>query len=427
MVRSSIIWLCVLAALLLPARLWAAVADQIHFSGFASFVAAKSFKEDAPWGDATSTIPYKAELRDYTKLGFRVSVDLHDKLSFTTQVLSEGQNDFKPEFDWIFISYNITPDFVLHIGKYVTAYYMYSDYNDISYAYHWLEAPGAVYGTNINKTLEGVKLVWDTSLSPNWASELSIMVGKDKNNLEKVGVKEAELTMHSALGFAWQVEHDWLAVRLSYMATRTSADLKNSSLDSQFILAQLFSDNPDLANSDIFSDQQLQKTLNWDRTSGYATSIGASTHFNHFFTVTELTYSDLRNTFAIGSQFAGYFTLGTYLPHNLTLALTLYKKQNQANKKIKSSIDKAVQASADSATAEQVGIYLHNRLNAVQSRDREGFTLSGRWDFHDKAALKAEYMYEWQTRYSRIPNASSINKRQRTTPHAVRVGVDLAF
>lgn len=57
-------------------------------------------------------------------------------------------------------------------------------------------------------------------------------------------------------------------------------------------------------------------------------------------------------------------------------------------------------------------------LNNTQKRNREGITLSARWDFHNNAALKAEYMYEQQKDF--------INNKT-LTPQAVRVGVDLAF
>src|SRR5690554_689096 len=148
----------------LPLAANADISDRFTFSGFASFVAAQSLEKNELYGDATSSVPHSTELRDYSKLGLRVRVDLQDNLTFTTQMLADGSNEFEPEFDWIFLSYNITPDLVLHMGKYVTNYFMYSDYADISYAYHWVEAPDAFYVTNINKTLEGAKLVWNSRM-----------------------------------------------------------------------------------------------------------------------------------------------------------------------------------------------------------------------------------------------------------------------
>lgn len=400
--------------------------DRVQFSGFASFIAAKSLEKKELYGDMTYTIPEKLELRDYTKLGLRIRVDLLDNLSFTTQMLADGRDDFKPEFDWIFISYNITSDLVLHVGKYVTSYYMYSDYSDISYAYQWVEAPNAVYGTNINKTLEGAKLVSTNSLSDSWSSEFSLMVGKDKADLSKVGVEGATLNMRSNFGFSWQIEHDWLTLRTSYFATRTSAKIDKSRLDVQYTLnAQ---GHTDIASSSVFNDAKLNRMLTWKDSRGNFAGIGASTHFRKWFSIAEVSYSNLEHTIANGKQISGYVTTGLYLPGRVTLALTLYQKRNKYNQDSLKTIEQAADnAIAAGDTTEIMNAYgaksaLIHTLNSVQNRNRQGFTLSSRWDFHSKAALKAEYMYEWQTHY---PIDSP--KKQKTTPQAFRVGVDLAF
>lgn len=419
--RRSLPFLLCLLLSIIPQLVLAANFDRVQFSGFASFVAAKSLKKNHLYGDATSSIPHATELRDYSKLGLRVSVDLYDKLSFTTQMLADGRDDFKPEFDWVFLSYAITPDLVVHVGKYVTSYFMYSDYSDISYAYQWVEAPNAVYGTNINKTLEGTKLVWTSSLSPNWSSELSLMAGKDKTNLDKVGVSGASFKMRSAFGIAWQVEHDWLTLRASHMATRSSADIANTRLDVRYNLKET-----PYENSDVFEHPGLKNILDWKSSPGHFSSLGASTHFQKFFTVAEITHTNLKNTIAIGKQSAGYFTIGTYLPKQVTLALTVYKKRNKYNSNVSKAIERAVAASND-ANAAQIGHFLTSMLNNIQNRNREGFTLSSRWDFHSNAALKAEYMYEWQTDYPKDFSFSGQIKKRHTHPQALRLGVDLAF
>lgn len=414
--------------------LHAASIDRVHFSGFASFIAAKSLEKKEPYGDATYTIPDKLELRDYTKLGLRVGVDLRDNLSFTTQMLADGRDDFKPEFDWIFLSYSITPDLILHLGKYVTSYYMYSDHSDISYAYQWVEAPNAVYGTNINKTLEGAKLVWTSSLSDDWSSELSLMTGKDKTDLSKVNVEGATLNMRSAFGFSWQVEHDWLTLRTSYIATRTSANLGTSQLNAQSNAERYLPGTPldGAQNSAVFEHKALNKILNWKDSKGNFAGIGASTHFQKFFSVAEIAYSNLEDTIANGKQISGYLTVGTYLPRQVTLALTLYQKRNKYNQDTLKAINHATEdivaqamSSGDTlavTNAYKANAFLIRTLNNIQNRNRQGFTLSSRWDFHNKAALKAEYMYEWQTDY---PMDSA--KKRNSTPQAFRVGVDLAF
>lgn len=428
---------CSMTALLcgLPLSSYAnsSLGERVHFSGFASFTAAKSLEKKEIFGDSTYNIPARAEIRDYSKVGFRVNVDLQEKLGFTAQMLADGKNDFKPEFDWLFLSYAITPDLVVHVGKYVTSYFMYSDYTDISYAYHWIEAPDAVYGAQaINKTLDGAKLVWNTRMGNNWTSELSLMAGKDKVDLDSVGVEGSTLEMSRALGIAWQVEHEWLTLRASHMYTKTSANLKGTILDPSILTAAALVEggacadimsclnSPLVTNNQALNDANLKKTISWKDSVGGYSGLGASVNFQHVFATAEVTYTNIENTLAIGKQQAGYLTIGTYLPKQTTLAITFYKKKNIASQDIKdalSDIQATINPSTDFGEMATIGA-INYVLNNTQKRNREGITLSARWDFHNNAALKAEYMYEQQKDF--------INNKT-LTPQAVRVGVDLAF
>lgn len=403
----------------LPAAAQADISDRFTFSGFASFIAAKSLEKDEPYGDATAKVPHATELRDYSKLGLRVSVDLLDNLSFTTQMLADGSNEFEPEFDWIFLSYNITPDLVLHMGKYVTNYFMYSDYADISYAYHWVEAPDAIYGTNLNKTLEGAKLVWNSRMGAGWTSELSLSVGKDEADLGKVGVKGATLEMDRATGISWQVDHEWLSLRASYMRSKTSANLTGTQLDIDGILA-LAASNPIILN-----DTSLRKSLSWQSADAQFIGLGGSLNFEHVFAVAEITYADMQDTIAIGKQTSAYLTVGTYLPKNTSIALTIYEKRNDVNKNIERKLAQGTATAianypADEAAIRAASDVIDNVLLQTQERKRDGITVSGRWDFHSNASLKAEYTYEQQTHY---PGGL----KDKITPNVVRLGIDLVF
>ncbi len=413
----------------LPAAAQADISDRFTFSGFASFIAAKSLEKDEPYGDATAKVPHATELRDYSKLGLRVSVDLLDNLSFTTQMLADGSNEFEPEFDWIFLSYNITPDLALHMGKYVTNYFMYSDYADISYAYHWVEAPDAIYGTNLNKTLEGAKLVWNSRMGAGWTSELSLSVGKDEADLGKVGVKGATLEMDRATGIAWQVDHEWLSLRASYMRSKTSANLTGTQLDIDGILA-LAASNPMMPFTaaqlgQILNDTSLRKSLSWQSADAQFMGLGGSLNFEHVFAVAEITYADMQDTIAIGKQTSAYLTVGTYLPKNTSIALTIYEKRNDVNKNIERKLAQGTATAiannpADAAAIGAASAVIDNVLLQTQERKRDGITVSGRWDFHSNASLKAEYTYEQQTHYP-------LGLKDKITPNVVRLGIDLVF
>lgn len=178
--------------------------------------------------------------------------------------------------------------------------------------------------------------------------------------------------------------------------------------------------SPLVTNNQALNDANLKKTISWKDSVGGYSGLGASVNFQHVFATAEVTYTNIENTLAIGKQQAGYLTIGTYLPKQTTLAITFYKKKNIASQDIKdalSDIQATINPLTDFGEMATIGA-INYVLNNTQKRNREGITLSARWDFHNNAALKAEYMYEQQKDF--------INNKT-LTPQAVRVGVDLAF
>lgn len=384
--------------------------ERFDFSGFASFGIAKSLERDETYGGGSSNnIPYKTEFRDYNTLGLRMTADLDDNLKFTTQMLAQGRNDFDPEFDWIFLSYNLNPNLVLHVGKYVTSYFMYSDYADISYAYQWVSAPDAIYGTNINKTLEGAKIVWNSRLAGGWTSELSVMIGQDESDISRANLKTT-MYMDNAIGFSWQLDRDWLSLRAGYMTSNTTADLTETDLAFVVDMAALLNDN------------RLNDKLAWDDDRAEFLGLGGSLHFDHVFVIAEMSYSRIKEALPLGDQFAGYITVGTYVHPTTSIALTLYQRLKNVNDDtLKAYRDAVATYGSDPAQLlpEMNGNNTGDLLTATQKGKQEGLTLSIRWDFHSNAALKAEYLVEQKNTYGA--------DKDNTSPQALRFGVDLMF
>ena len=449
--------------------------DNIRFSGFASFVTGKSLGDDTFRG-----IPDSFELRDMSKLGLRMTADLGDQLSMTTQMVALGASDYEPEFDWIFASYNFTPNLVLHIGKYVTPYFMYSDYVDIGYAYQWTAAPHVVYGRGVNKTLDGAKLMWSQRIG-SWTSELSLMTGTDNSSLSNAGL-DTDLVLKDSIGAAWQMERDWLSLRAVYLTSSSTVDLTGTQLQADNLLDRILSaENPqtgfnaaqsavgELAAQAITitaddADAIMSAALNdpsaadfkntfsaWDDADVSFTGFGAALNFSQVFAVAEITEVQFDEIIALGKSTTGYLTLGTYLPRNTSIALTLYEQRDKASKAFikdvtnsyadfntdpgsdafaaafaaASATDAVTQDGEDAGTIAGTTLGVMNgflegglepTVEGIQVDKRQGVSLSGRWDFHSNAALKVEYLVE-----------DVKNLQAETRPRAIRFGLDLVF
>ena len=105
---------------------------EVEFNGFASIVA----------GSTTSSIV--GDLEGYTNeidfkegslLALQASSDLGNGLGVTAQIIAHGADNWDPDFEWAFISYDISEDSRLLVGKQRAPFYMYSDFLEVSYAY----------------------------------------------------------------------------------------------------------------------------------------------------------------------------------------------------------------------------------------------------------------------------------------------------
>ena len=84
-------------------------------AGFASFAYARALDDDPKGGQKGinfGSITEEGEYRDFNRLGLRLDMDLGDNLSFATQAVMRGSEDYEPDFDWIYLSYQINNKYI---------------------------------------------------------------------------------------------------------------------------------------------------------------------------------------------------------------------------------------------------------------------------------------------------------------------------
>lgn len=142
-----------IAALHASPGVWA----EIQINGFASIVAGSSLDDDKSLYGYDSEIDFNQN----TKFAIQVAADLGGGLRATAQLLSRGRNDYDVDFEWAYLSYDITDNLMLMAGRQRFNLYKYSDYIDVGYAYHWIMPPQGVYSLPFSSG-EGVGLVYST-------------------------------------------------------------------------------------------------------------------------------------------------------------------------------------------------------------------------------------------------------------------------
>jgi len=180
-----------------------AMAAEIRFDGFASFVAGQVLDKDEAEA-ATSGImrgfDNKLDFQQNSLFALQMRADLQEKLSATAQVTAKGQDDYNAKFNWAYLSYEINNELTAKAGRQRIPYFMYSDFLDVGYAYHWIAPPYHVYNLAGFDSADALSLDYQTDIG-DWVSRVSLLAGRANTTLrvppstEEVSSEVADLML----------------------------------------------------------------------------------------------------------------------------------------------------------------------------------------------------------------------------------------
>lgn len=426
-------------------------ANKVDFAGFATLAYSKTLTgQDDTEGEGKGKageyygMSKDGDARQLSLLGLRGNVAFDDyRLTLTAQAVMYGNDDYKPKFDWIYADYELGAGWSIAAGRTRTPLFMYSAYQDVSYAYTWLKPPFSVYGIPQFKSVDGVKLRHQSMLG-DWSSDMQIWYGTLSERLTENGL-DSDLELKDIAGVSWDIEHNWLRLHTAYMFANSRIDLStNKDLAGMMAifdgLEQFFASSPSIQGE----VQDLRKQLEWEGSNIHFGSLGLGMDFGYIFLNAEATYINVEESVAAPKTMQSYYlTLGTRPVKDWTFSLTLIRDRDREHKSLKedyaqvidaqvlpvlnaetSSPNPVVQAAATSLLAGINGNNLDGDgfgtgvVDRLQRLDTKGLIISTRWDFHRSASAKLEYLAE-ERRYG------GSNKIYR--PQGVRIGVDVVF
>jgi len=162
---------------------------EVNFNGFATIAAGQTFDDDVPYHGMDGDLSFK----NLSLFGLQASADLGEGLSATAQILSRGENDFEAEFEWAYIGYQVNDNFDVKIGRLRTPIYYFSEYLDVSYAYHWLTPPNEFYAA-ILTNYDGISAYY-TNTAGGWDYSIQLGTGTSGTTFEGFGKFDADLSV----------------------------------------------------------------------------------------------------------------------------------------------------------------------------------------------------------------------------------------
>jgi hypothetical protein len=359
-----------LLALTLSGLLSAPAYADLTINGFASIKAGMTLDSDDTLYGYDDSLDFKNE----SLFAVQLMSDLGDKLSVTAQLMGRGADDFDVEFEWAFISYELSDEVRINAGRLRTPFYKYSDFRDVGYAYDWLRVPQSVYGLGFDN-IEGISLYHTTQLG-NFDSSLQLIAGAYDGDA-RISNTDVNAEIRDVLGATWELSQDWYSMRAAYLTGKVSVATDTVQLQPGVTFGDFFNG---LAGAGLGA---LVAQIDIVEDDGAFFGVGFTADKNDWLLVAEYTTLKVDNSF-IADQKNLYISLGHRFD-SITPYISYEKEDNPAKTEIYAPY---LATLPPQLLLPVVGI--------VQSQAREATTynLGLRYDFHPSAAFKIQYSTE---------------------------------
>ncbi len=230
---------------------------EVKFSGFGSIVAGKTLgtvddpinvgqRRDETFtadfydvGQYTNDITFKAE----SVFAIQAVADLGEKLKITGQLVAKGTDDFEPEFDWYYVTYQATDNLTLMAGRRNIPMYYFSEFSEVGYAYPWMRPPSNLYWWQVTQ-FNGGQAMYDFTLG-DFSNTVTVFYGneysydnKEMNYYDKLyggSALSVDEFWTDIMGINWNISGDFFDVRFVYFQNdrdRTTTQPDGTSTDS---------------------------------------------------------------------------------------------------------------------------------------------------------------------------------------------------
>lgn len=227
-------------------------AQEFKVSGFASLVAGRSSGSCQPHALASryddsctrtvvdwahgGVITSDWELDVETRAGLQLDWKLNRQWSATAQLTARTLKDQALNLEWAYLSYAITPEWKLQLGRKRIPLYYYSDFQAVGYAYNTIRPSPDVYGWDV-VNYNGASLSTSQNLG-DWTLRAELFGGGEKSRenpcLRLFGDTPPDVSWNGLAGLVLEFNRDWFTGRLSY--TRSNYEVKERASGDRAVL-----------------------------------------------------------------------------------------------------------------------------------------------------------------------------------------------
>lgn len=334
---------------------------EVTFQGFASFVGGALVNEDD-----TSYLGYenRIEFDKNSLYALQASSDMGEGLTVTGQLIARGTENYKPEFEWLYVSKNLTPTLNAKMGRIRTPFYMFSEYLEVGYTYHWIRPPIELYASQVTN-MDGVSFLYNLPLG-GIDSQWMLSLGNRESFSDDPGVNVSDYK--PLIAFNGQFEMGAYTAKLIY----TQGNLTVETDDITAATAG-FSDAAFVSKHIAIDDAKI-------------TFAGAALDINLHPIKILLEYStiDFEDLVFLPDETRMLASLAYSLSDNFLVHYSFSTNVKESDSAL------AAEATGDSNIPTVTNQALAAQILASTDRDVTTHTIGMRYDFHNSAAFKME-------------------------------------
>jgi hypothetical protein len=355
-------------------------------NGFASIKAGVTSGSDETLYGYSDNVDFK----NGSLFAVQIKSDLGDKLSVTGQILGRGSDDFNAQFEWLYVSYQLSDNLTLNAGRIGVPFFKYSDFKDVGYAYAWNITPQSVYSGVGFDNVEGASLYYTTQLG-SFDAAMQLLYGSSSNK-DMIFDQPASSEYDNVLSLNIELTKDWYSFRAAYVQGDISVSA--NAFDPLFVT---------LNNLGSPALQALASELDFDEDKGTFYGVGVTLEPGNWNVVFE--YNDIGIERSFYSDRTNYFLSVGYRFDAIQPYVIFENEDHKSKDEIYQPF---VGALPDQLFIPIVGIVAGQRFEA------DTISAGLRYDFHPSAAFKIQY-------------SSQDNKTINETTGLLSAGVDLIF
>ncbi|MEE2003071.1 porin [Alkalimonas sp. MEB108] len=355
---------------------------EIRFNGFASIQAGSTLSSS----DSLYGFDNEVDFKNESLFALQAQADLGERLSVTAQLMGRGANDFKAEFEWAYLTYELNHQTRINAGRLRTPFYRYSDFMDVGYAYDWARVPRSVYNLDFNN-LEGVSLVRFGQLG-EVDSTLQLILG-NYSGTTNITPAPADIDIERVAGATWELTQGNFTARLAYLTGKLTMVDQDGELSGllNLLVQSGFADTASQIRIEDANSVFMGLALGYDNGSVVLSG--------------EVVRARVKDT-VIPTQ-NGYYLSAGYRINSYTPFVSFERQDNDGKAEIYQAL------SAENPFRPAV-------TGVVESftTKRDTWNIGSRYDFHPSAALKVQY-------------SSQKDKVADRRDQLLSVGIDLVF